>query len=219
MHTDHSGTTTLEREGHGGHSWQGVDPGRFLQTCFAICARVARLFVLALMAIFVIVTMIDLVNAWRTERVLSDAAHAAAEAAISAPLNAKNCGGTPCSIESAAGAAKRYLVNAGFGQASCINPRSPSFSGVLVWVFSCDTTAPAAESTHSCQTNESVVCIKIDLTSVVIQRNGTLVPYALAIAQYPHNSLMNSILRPLPRKLVPQLPGSVAGSARVRNST
>lgn len=219
MHTDHSGTTTLEPESHGTHSWQGVDPGRFLQTCFAICARITRLLVLALVAIFVIVAMIDLVNAWRTERVLSDAARAAAEAATSAPLNAKNCGGTPCSIESAAAAAKRYLVNAGFGQASCINPMSPSFSGVLVWIFSCDATPPAAESAHSCQTNESAVCIKVDLTSVVIKRNGTLVPYAQATVQYPHSWLMSSILRPLPRKLTPQLPGSVAGTARVRNPT
>ncbi len=219
MHADHSGTTPLERGSHGTRSWEGVDLGRFRQTCFAICARAARLFVLVLLAISVIVAMVDLVNEWRTERVLSDAARAAADAAISAPLNAKNCGGTPCSVESAAAAAKRYLVTAGFGQASCINPASPSFSGVLVWAFSCDATAPAAESTHSCQTNESAVCIKIDLTSVVIKRNGTLVPYAQAVVQYPHNWLMSSILRSLPRKLTPQLPGSVAGSARVRNST
>src|SRR5579872_5583401 len=103
MHSDHSGTTTLERGDHATRSWEGVDPRRFpRQTWLAICARVARLFVLVLLAISVIGVTIDRVNAWRTELVLSDAARAAADAAISAPLNAKNCGGTPCSIESAA---------------------------------------------------------------------------------------------------------------------
>lgn len=220
MQIDHSGTTTLERESHGARPWDGIDPGRFpRETWFTICARVARLFVLVLVAISVIGVAIDRVNAWRTERVLSHAARAAADAAISAPLNANNCGGTPCSIETAATAAKSYLVNAGFGQASCINPTSPSFSGVLVWVFSCDATAPADQSTRFCQTSESAVCIKVDLTSVAIKRNGTLVPYAQATVQYPHSWLMSSILRPLLRKLAPQLPGSVASSARVRNST
>jgi hypothetical protein len=220
MHADYSDTTTLERESRSTRSREGVDPGRFpRRTWFAICARVARMFVLVLLVISVMAAMIDRVNAWRTERLLSGAARAAAEAAISTPLNANNCGATPCPIESAAAAAKRYLVSAGFGQASCINPMSPSFSGVLVWVFSCDSTAPAGESTRSCHTNGSAVCIKVDLTSVVIERNGTLVPYARAIVQYPQNWLMSAILRPLPRKLAPQLPGSVAGSARVRNST
>ncbi len=189
---------------------------RARQTSEAVWARAARLLVLVVAAAVVVVGLIDSALAWKTKLVLSAAARAAAKVTVSTPLSARNCGGTPCSIESAAAAAKSYLIGAGYSQASCIDPQKSSFSGVLVWAFSCDPGVAGDRAANFCDTSDGAVCLKVDMTVVEIQRNGTIVPYTRATVQYPHASMMASILRLLPERLVPRLAKSVAGSAMLR---
>lgn len=181
------------------------------RTPAAMWARVVRFLVLLLIGAVAVVGAVDSIYAWKTKLVLANAARAAATIAISTPLNAKGCrDATPCSIESAAAAAKLYLTSAGFTQASCIDPENPSFSGVLVWIFSCD-------GSSSCDRSDGAICVKVDMTPVVIERNGTLVPYTRATVQFPHNWIMALLLRPLPDRLSPRLPMSVSGSVLLRN--
>ncbi|MGC2260092.1 MAG: hypothetical protein WA594_17415, partial [Candidatus Sulfotelmatobacter sp.] len=143
-------------------------------------AKIGRSLLLILIVTVATLGGIDSAYAWKTHHVLANAAHAAAKITISTPLNARNCRDTtPCSIESAAAAAKSYLLSAGLNQASCIDPKRPSFSGVLVWVFSCD-------GSSVCNTGDAEVCIKVDMTPVAMQRDGTFIPYTRATVQCPH---------------------------------
>lgn len=186
------------------------------QTLEAVWARAARLLLMVVAATVAAVGLIDSALAWKTKSVLSGAARAAAKVTVSTPLSAKNCAGTPCSIKSAAAAAKSYLIGAGYGQAGCIDPQKPSFSGVLVWAFSCDPSVAGNRAANFCDTSDGTVCVKVDMTAAEIQRNGTIVPYMQATVQYPHGSIMAPILRLLPERLEPRLEKSVAGSARLR---
>lgn len=202
--------------------------------------RALRLLTVVAAVILLAVGMADSVAAWKIGRTLSGAAKAAAKVAISTPLDAKNCGGTPCSIQSAAAAAKTYLLSAGDGEAACIDPRNPSFSGVLVWEFSCSpgartalpnekvadsstearAVAGSANSTprDACDDAGASVCVKLDMTAAEIQKSGAIIPYTRATVQYPHRSLMALILTPLPERLRPRMPKGVAGSALLRDA-
>jgi hypothetical protein len=214
-HSDSNVAVTFEREAHAvrGSTHEAT---RARQTSEAVWARAVRLLLMVVAATVAVVGLIDSALAWETRLVLSGAARAAAKVTVSTPLNTKNCGGTPCSIESAAGAAKSYLIGAGYSQASCIDPEKPSFSGVLVWAFSCDPSVAADRAANFCDTSDGAVCVKVDMTAAEIQRDGTIVPYTRATVQYPHSSMMASILSLLPERLEPRLAKSVAGSAMLR---
>lgn len=171
----------------------------------------ARLLGFALLVAVLGMGGVEFASAWSTRHVLAGAARKAAQTAVSVPLNAKNCRDiTPCSIEDAAAAAKGYLTRVGFKRASCIQPKSPSFSGVLVWVFSCD-------GSSTCSTMDSVVCVSVDMTPVTIQRNGTLIPFTRVTVQFPHKWAVDSLLRSLPGRPALLLPKSVSASALVRD--
>jgi len=154
---------------------------------------------------------VDFAYAWNAQRILESAAREAARITVSTPLNSATCRDrTPCSIESAADAAKQYLMKAGLGQASCINPKSPSLSGVLVWVFSCDGNA-------GCSTSSSTVCVKIDMTIVITGQNGAWIPWTKATVQYPHSWALESVLNRLPGRPVLPLPKSLLANALMRD--
>ena len=214
-HGDGNVAVTFEREAQAAReSTHAATHAR--QASEAVWARAARLLVLVVAATLVVVGLIDSALAWKTKLVLSAAARAAAKMTVSTPLSAKNCAGTPCSIESAAAAAKSYLIGAGYSQAACIDPQKPSFSGVLVWAFSCDASMAGDRAANFCDASDAAVCVKVDMTAVEIQRKGTIVPYTRATVQYPHGSMMASILKLLPERLAPRLAKSVAGSAMLR---
>jgi hypothetical protein len=120
------------------------------------------------------------IQAWNMKSILSNGAKEAAQVAISAPLTAKSCAGTPCTIESAAAAVKQRLINARLGRASCLTPNHPSFSGVLVWVFSC-----GAVSSGDCNSKIRAVCLKIDMTVTIAGPNQTRVPCTRVTVLYP----------------------------------
>lgn len=120
-------------------------------------------------------------EAWRTKSILLNAAEEAARIAVATPLDAKNClDRTPCSVESAAATAKQYLTNAGLAQASCIMPERPSFSGVLVWWFSCDATEAS-----NCDSSVRALCLKIDMTAFIEGPNKSWVPCARVTVRDP----------------------------------
>jgi hypothetical protein len=172
-----------------------------------IAFKVLLLLILAVLA----VGAVDFAYAWNTRRMLGAAAQEAARITVSTPLNSATCRErTRCSIESAADAAKQYLTKAGLGQASCINPKSPSLSGVLVWVFSCDGNA-------DCSTSNGTVCVKIDMTVVVTGENGAWIPWTKATVQYPHRWVLESALNRLPGRPVLPLPKSLSANALLRD--
>lgn len=169
-----------------------------------------KVLLLLLMAVFA-VGAVDFAYAWNTHHILETAAREAAQITVSTPLNSATCRDrTPCSIESAADAAKQYLTQAGLGQASCINPKSPSLSGVLVWVFSCDGNA-------DCSTSNGTVCVKIDMTVVVVGQNGAWIPWTKATVQYPHSWALQSVLNRLPGRPLLPIPKSLSANALMRD--
>jgi TadE-like protein len=174
---------------------------------WTIAFKVLLSLVLAVFA----VGAVDFAYAWNAQHILESAAREAARITVSTPLNSATCRDrTPCSIESAADAAKQYLIKAGLGQASCINPKSPSLSGVLVWVFSCDGNA-------NCSTSSSTVCVKIDMTIVITGQNGAWIPWTKATVQYPHSWALESVLNRLPGRPVLPLPKSLLANALMRD--
>ncbi len=166
---------------------------------------------LSLVLVVFAVGAVDFALAWNTHRILATAAREAARITVSTPLNSATCRDrTPCSIESAADAAKQYLTKIGLGQASCIAPKSPSLSGVLVWVFSCDGNA-------DCSISSSTVCVKIDMTIVITGKNGAWIPYTKATVQYPHSWALESVLNRLPGRPVLPLSKSLSANALMRD--
>jgi hypothetical protein len=142
---------------------------------------------------------------------LAKAAEQAAKVSVSSPLNAKTCqNAMPCPVERAVTAAKQSLLQSGIDQAECINPSQPSFSGVLVWVFSCD-------GSNSCDTKDSAVCVKVDMTATQRVASGELIPFTQVTVQRPQLSVLASVLRLLPGKTAGAFPKSVSASALVRN--
>lgn len=134
--------------------------------------------VLLLLALFAVVAA----RAWNTKRILTLAAREAARIAVSTPLNAGNCTDrTPCSVESAAATAKQYLTNAGFAQASCVTPQHPSFSGVLVWTYSC-----GATQGNDCDSSTHAICLKIDMTAFIDGPNHAWVPSTRVTVRDPY---------------------------------
>jgi hypothetical protein len=167
-------------------------------------------FIVAVLAI----GAVDLARAWNTKRLLSNAAIDAARIVVSTPLASHTCADLapdhpPCSIESAADSVKSSLMKSGLAQASCITPNSASFSGVLVWVFSCD-------GDTSCSPKKSSVCLKLDMTALQVERNQTLTPSARVTVLYPHSWVLGSALKHFPGGSNFPLPASLAGSALLR---
>jgi hypothetical protein len=180
-------------------------------TASPLWARTIRLCVLFVFAAVCVLTMTDSARSWWTRHVLEKAAQQAARVNVSTPLNVKNCrDATPCPVQWAAAAARQYLMQAGVTQAACINPHRPDFSGVLIWVFSCD-------GSSSCQTSDSTVCINIDMTPVARARNGEFIPFTQVTVQCPHDWVLAAVLKLLPGKPRGPFPRSVSASAVLRN--
>ena len=79
----------------------------------------------------------DFGRAYNTRHVLTNAAREAARIAVSNPMSIFNAKcASDCAIQAAADATKTYLVNAGFSQATCINPTNPT-PGPPTWTFTC----------------------------------------------------------------------------------
>lgn len=179
----------------------------------SLWAKAIRLFVLSLVAAAFVLSWIDSARSWGARRVLAKAAEQAANVSVETPLTAKECrDATPCPAQRAAAAARESLLQAGVNQARCINPSQPSFSGLLVWVFSCD-------GGSSCDTKNSAVCVKVDMTATQRGTNGELIPFTQVTVQRPQGSVVASVLRLLPGEKAAAFPKSVSASALVRNSS
>jgi hypothetical protein len=176
-------------------------------------ARTIRLFVLLIFAAACVLSLVDSGRSWAAKRVLAKAAEQAADVSVSAPLNAKNCQeATPCPVVQAAVVAKQSLLQAGIRQAACINPNQPNFSGVLVWVFSCD-------GSSTCDTKESAICVKVDMTATQRGANGEFIPFTRVTVQRPQRSVVAVVLRLLSGNRAGAFPRSVSASALVRNDS
>jgi len=170
-----------------------------------------RLCLLLLFAAAVVLAIVDSARSWKAKRVLANAAQQAAKVTVTTPLNVKDCrDATPCPVEWAAAAARQYLIKAGVNQAGCINPNQPSFSGVLVWVFSCD-------GSSACDTGRGSVCVKVDMTPARRSQNGDLIPFTRVTVQCPHVWAMAAVLRLLPGKPAGPFPKSMSATALLRN--
>jgi hypothetical protein len=169
--------------------------------------------ILLLFAATLVLAIIDSARSWKTKHVLANAAQQAAKVTVSIPLNVRNCrDATPCPVEWAAAAARENLIKAGVHQAGCINPNQPSFSGVLIWVFSCD-------GSSACDTSQDTVCIKVDMTPVTRERNGDFIPFTRVTVQCPHDWEMNVVLKLLPGKPSGPFPRSMSASVLLRNQS
>jgi hypothetical protein len=175
--------------------------------------RAIRLLAVWLFAAALLLTIVDFARTWKARHVLANAAEQAAKVNVSTPLNVENCQDrTPCPVEWAAAAAKQHLLQAGMSQAACINPNRPSFSGVLIWVFSCD-------GSSACKTSEDTVCIQVDMTPVARAQNGAFIPFTRVTVQCPHNWAVAFVLKLLPGKATATFPKSVSASALARNNS
>jgi len=176
--------------------------------------RAARRLILLPLAIVLALVAADLARAWGVKHVLSNAAQEAARVTVSTPLTSRTCPEpvpyVPCSIQMAAGAAKQYLANAGFDRASCIAPKTPSFSGVLVWVFSCD-------GSTACDSTSGSICLKIDMTDLEVGSNKTLISNTRVRLQYPHAWTLRFVTKTLPGGPTLGLPRTLSASAVERN--
>ncbi len=160
-----------------------------------------------------LLTIVDFARSWNARQVLANAAEKAAKVTVSTPLNVDHCRDrTPCPVEWAAAAAKQHLLQAGISQAACINPNQPSFSGVLIWVFSCD-------GSSACKTSEDTVCIQVDMTPVARAQNGEFIPFTRVTVQCPHSWAVAFVLKLLPGKRMATFPKSVSASALARNNS
>ena len=176
--------------------------------------RVAKILSLSLLVVVLAATAADLARAWGVKQALSIAAQEAARVTVSTPLTSRTCPEpvlhAPCSIQIAAEAAKQYLAKAGFNKAACITPKAPSFSGVLVWVFSCD-------GSTACDSRSSSVCLKIDMTDLEVGNDKTLISNTRVTLQYPYGWSLGSVLRKLPGNATMGLARSLSASAVMRN--
>jgi len=170
--------------------------------------------VFSLLAVLVALGATDLACAWSVRHVLSIAAREAARVTVSTPLTSRTCQepmpNATCSIQLAADAAKQSLANAGFNQAVCITPKTPSFSGVLVWVYSCD-------GIISCNSREGSVCLKIDMTALELGGDKAGISNTRVTLQYPHAGTLGFLARMLPGGLESAFPKAISASASVRN--
>ena len=177
-------------------------------------AKAVRAILFSLLAVLLLLGAIDLRRAGRTERLLSNAVREAARVTVSTPLTSRNClepaPYTPCSIQSAAEAARGSLAKAGFNRASCITPHAPSFSGVLIWVYSCD-------GSESCDSRNGSVCLKIDRTALELGSDKSIISVTRVTIQYPHAWTLGSIAKLLPRGPSLGLPNALSASAVMRN--
>ena len=176
-----------------------------------VWTRAVRLCVVFLFVAGFVLTVFDCARSWNAKRILGNAAEKAAKVTVSNPLNVKNCRDTtPCPIQWAAAAAQQSLIQAGVAQAACIDPRQPNFSGVLIWVFSCD-------GSNTCNTSERTVCVKVDMTPVSLAENGEWIPFTRVTVQCPHEWELAAVLKLLPGKPSGPFPRSVSASALLRN--
>jgi hypothetical protein len=174
-------------------------------------ARGIRLGVLSLLAAALVLSLIDSARSWKTKHMLANAAEQAAKVTVSNPLNVRNCrDATPCPVQWAAAAAQQSLIRGGVVQAACIDPKQPNFSGVLVWVFSCD-------GSSTCNTSDGTVCVKVDMTPVSRAENGEWIPFTRVTVQCPHEWELAAVLKLLPGKPTGPFPKSVSASALLRN--
>jgi len=180
-------------------------------TASPLWARAVRLCVLLLLAGALVLTVVDSARSWSAKRILANAAQQAARVTVSNPLNVKNCRtATPCPVQWAAAAAQQSLIQAGVVQAACIDPERPNFSGVLIWVFSCD-------GSSMCNASDSTVCVKVDMTPVSRAENGEWIPFTRVTVQCPHEWELTAVLKLLPGKPTGPFPKSVSASALLRN--
>jgi hypothetical protein len=172
-----------------------------------------KILIHTLIVILFAIIATDIARAWGVKRVLSNAAHEAARVTVSTPLTSRTCPeplpSAPCSIQSAADAAKQYLLKAGLEQASCLAPQTPSFSGVLVWAFACD-------GSTTCQTSNGAVCLEIDMKAFEAGRDGELIPSARVTLLYPHAWTFDGVVKLIPGGAKLRPPRSLAGSALMR---
>jgi hypothetical protein len=168
--------------------------------------RTAGYLLLGLYVALIALAVVEFARVRSVQHTLADAAHVAARITVSNPLNAKGCSDAmPCPIESAARAAKTSLLKAGLNEASCLNSKRPSFSGILVWVFSCD-------GRTDCNTSDRAVCVKINMTAATIAPTGAIESYADVTVQYPHAWTVGPLLNLFPGAAA-RLPKSLSTSA------
>ncbi len=105
-------------------------------------AQLAEFAVALPILVVVAIGVIDFGAAYNLKHKLTNAAREAARITVSNPLSDSACPTTdpPCSIQAAAEATKAYLVNAGLGGASCINPTAQTSGGLAsyTWTYSCN---------------------------------------------------------------------------------
>jgi Flp pilus assembly protein TadG len=81
----------------------------------------------------------DFGAAYNDKQIITNAAREAARITVSNSTSDSSCNDTtPCSVEAAADAVKKYLSNAGLNTASCINATGPTGSGTLTWTWACN---------------------------------------------------------------------------------
>jgi len=208
-------SSTIQSRGESGRlSFQGLKPneGRAHEGRLADDGKGGlKLMLRVLFGALLVVCVVDIGRAWEKERVLSKAAREGARIAVSIPLSSPDCvDRTPCAIESAAEAVKNSLTNAGLSEASCITPKTPSFSGIVVWVYSCD-------GETACSSSSGAVCVKFDMTAVVAGKDGAWIPSTRVTVEAPHRWAVGSLVRLLPERLRMPLPKALSMDAVTAN--
>ncbi len=154
--------------------------------------------------VVIAVGVLDFGQAYNLKHILTNAAREAARITVSNPLtdSSSNCqnASTPCSIQAAADAAKKYMTNAGLSVASCIDPTSPSSSGTLTWTYSC-----------------SSVTLTINRGYVFTATGGTVVPSTQVTLSYPYTWTLGRVIGLLVKGATLNLPATLTTNLVMQN--
>jgi len=159
------------RQGKGTPAERGIELLEF--------ALVLPLLLVLLLGIF------DFGAAFALRQKMTNAAREGARIVVSSSLTDQSCSSsTPCSIVAAANAVVRYMADAG-ASLSCVQPSSPTSSGVLEWTYTCSNGAQ----------------LVINRAYTIAATGGSLLP-----------ATQVTLIYPITWRLAPFLPGYSNGS-------
>ena len=143
--------------------------------------------------VVLVVGAIDFGTGWVLKDRMANAARDGARVAVSLPNDTYNpqCGGTPCSVQSAASAAVNYLSNAGVS-ACGLDPTSTSPSngpGAFAWTYTSPSNCPGTTIKMSIAVERSVA------TTVTVGATTTTVLMTRVTVSYPFKWMFGSVIK------------------------
>jgi Flp pilus assembly protein TadG len=152
--------------------------------------------------------IVDFANAWNIKQKLANAAREGVRIGASALTleyySSIGCSlpvaSSPCSVQAIADSVKKYMVNAGLNDASCITSNSPSSSTATTWTYTCGGVSMSITWPYSftASSGAQLMATQVSLT-------------------YPYTWSLNHIIGILPGGGRLSLPSTISTSAVMAN--